>query len=111
MSNALKQHLNHNRAAIQADAVLYAQSYNVTMEVALREVSDEYIQGFHDDAENARANGDPMTTYRVVALYFDAEIAEGYGLTLTEATEDVRSRIPDIYPSEDVTFETHREVL
>lgn len=47
--------------------------------------------------------------YRVVAMYLDAEISEGFGYTLADAKTDAREQIPDIYPLEDVTFTTYRE--
>jgi hypothetical protein len=48
----LKQHLQNNRAEIMAEAREYAKNYNVTLDVALRDVRDEYIQGYADEASN-----------------------------------------------------------
>jgi hypothetical protein len=53
-----------------------------------------------------------MTTYyRAVAMYFDAEISEGFGNTKRDAIADARSQVGGMYPREDVTFEIHAEEI
>lgn len=52
-----------------------------------------------------------MTTYRAVAMYFDAEISEGFGSTRREAIRDAREQVSEMYPREDVTFEIHAEEM
>lgn len=52
-----------------------------------------------------------MKTYRAVALYFDAELSEGFGSTKREAIAEARSGVCDMYPRDEVTFEIHEEQL
>jgi len=49
------------------------------------------------------------TYYRAVALYQDAEIAEGSGTTRRDAIADACEQISSIYPREDVRFEIYPE--
>jgi hypothetical protein len=50
----LDQHLANNQAEIQADAVVYAKSYDVSFEVALQDVMDEYTNGWYEERSEAR---------------------------------------------------------
>lgn len=50
-----------------------------------------------------------MKTYRAVALYHDAEIAEGYGNTSIDAIDDATAQIGPMYPIDDVRFEIYAE--
>lgn len=50
----LQQHLADNHDAIMAEAREYAKSYNVSFAEALRDVKDEYTQGYCEGAEAAR---------------------------------------------------------
>jgi hypothetical protein len=52
-----------------------------------------------------------MKTYRAVALYFDAELSEGFGSTKNEAISEARAQVGGMYPIEDVTFDTYEEAL
>ena len=52
-----------------------------------------------------------MKTFRAVAMYFDAEISEGFGSTKREAIREAVSQIGAMYPREEVTFEIHVEDL
>jgi len=52
-----------------------------------------------------------MTTYRAVAMYFDAEISEGFGNTKREAIREAAEQIGGMYPREDVRFEIHAEEM
>lgn len=52
-----------------------------------------------------------MRTYRVVVLYQDAELAEGFGNTIYDATLDSLERVPDMYVGLELTHEVHEETL
>jgi hypothetical protein len=51
----LQQHLEQSRAAILEEAKLYAKSYKVTLAEAIRDVRDEYAQGYAEGAEAMRS--------------------------------------------------------
>jgi len=54
-TEAIQAHLDANDAAIQAEALTYAKQYNVSLEIAERDVRDEYIQGYYEGEEAARS--------------------------------------------------------
>lgn len=54
---SMQQHLEQNRAAIKAEAREYAKNCGVSLELATREVEDEYRQGWCEAAD-ARRTGD-----------------------------------------------------
>lgn len=45
-----------------------------------------------------------MKTYRVVAMYQDAEIAEGFGSSKQAAVRDAQEQICSMYPREEIRF-------
>lgn len=53
-SGIISKHLADNQARIEQEARKYQASYGCTYEVALRDVTDEYVQGCHDEDENSR---------------------------------------------------------
>lgn len=50
----LEQHLEQNREQIEHEAPEYARQYNVSLERARREIADEFAQGWHEAADDAR---------------------------------------------------------
>lgn len=50
-------------------------------------------------------------TYRVVTLYQDAELAEGFGSTIAAATLDSLEQVPEMYVGLELTHEVHEEAL
>ena len=51
------------------------------------------------------------TYYRAVAMYGDAEISEGSGMTKRDAMADAQAQVSEMYPREDIRFELHEERL
>lgn len=52
-----QQHVEQNRARIEREAREYAASYACDYDTALREVTDEYVQGWHDERDEAQYSG------------------------------------------------------
>jgi hypothetical protein len=53
--NTIQQHIEQNRAEIEAAAQQYAKDYGMSIERARREVADEYAQGWHEENDSRLA--------------------------------------------------------
>jgi hypothetical protein len=54
-AEAIQAHLDANDAAIQEETVQYAALYNISLQIAEREVRSEWVQGYYEGEEAARA--------------------------------------------------------
>lgn len=50
----LNQHIAANRQQIEKEARIYAANYGCSLEAARRDVTDEYVQGWHIEADAVR---------------------------------------------------------
>lgn len=50
----LKQHLEQSHEAIEREAVDYAKAYGVSMEVARRDITDMYKEGYFEALDESR---------------------------------------------------------
>jgi hypothetical protein len=54
MNYTMQDHLDDNAEEIAAEAAIYAMTYGVSMEVALRDVKDLYREGYCDSVAASR---------------------------------------------------------